>query len=68
MKTDILNAAGVSAIQSYEQYLGLLVLVRRSKVSSFADIKGKVWEQLNGWKEKFLSQAGGGGGEGGRFY
>jgi hypothetical protein len=56
VKTDILNVAGVSTIQSYERYLGLPALVGRSKVSSFADIKGKVWEWLNGWKEKFLSQ------------
>jgi hypothetical protein len=55
VRTDILNAAGVSAIQSYERYLGLPALVGRSKVSTFVDIKGKVWERLNGWKEKFLS-------------
>jgi hypothetical protein len=24
----------------------------------FSDLKGKIWDRLNGWKEKFLSQAG----------
>jgi hypothetical protein len=58
VKHEILEAAGVSATHSYERYLGLPALVGRSKVSTFADIIGKVWARLNGWKEKFLSQAG----------
>jgi hypothetical protein len=42
VKNDILEAAGVSASHSYERYLGLPALVGRSKVSTFADIIGKV--------------------------
>jgi hypothetical protein len=58
VKAEILFLAGVSTTQRYERYLGLPALIGRSKVSTFAEIKGQVWERLNGWKEKFLSQAG----------
>ena len=44
VKTNILNAVGVSDIQSYEQYLGLPALMGQSKVSTLVNIKGKVWE------------------------
>jgi hypothetical protein len=58
IKTEITHAVGMSFVQSYERYLGLSALVGHSKVRTFANIKGKVWDRLNGWKEKFLSQAG----------
>ncbi|XP_059458269.1 uncharacterized protein LOC132187853 [Corylus avellana] len=57
-KTVILNAAGVISTDRYEKYLGLPALIGRSKVSAFTNITGKIWERINGWKEKFLSQAG----------
>jgi hypothetical protein len=44
-------------MHQYEKYLGLLALVGRSRVSTFTNIKGKIWDRINGWKEKFLSQA-----------
>jgi hypothetical protein len=37
--------------------LGLLTLVGRSKVGAFSGIKGRIWDRINGWKERFLSQA-----------
>jgi hypothetical protein len=33
-------------------------LIGRSKTRSFADIRGRVHKRLEGWKEKFLSEAG----------
>jgi hypothetical protein len=54
----ILSLAGVSSTQRYEKYLGLPALIGRSKVSVFSDIKGRIWDRICGWKEKFLSQAG----------
>jgi ribonuclease HI len=51
-------AAGVTATTRLEKYLGLPALIGRSRISSFSSIKGRIWECLNGWKEKFLSQAG----------
>jgi hypothetical protein len=54
----ILSLAGVPSSQQYEQYLGLLALIGRSKVNAVSNIKGQIWERISGWKEKFLSQAG----------
>ena len=56
-KAHILTVAGVSATQSYEKYLGLLALIGAVKSEYYSGIKGKVWELINGWEEKFLSQA-----------
>ena len=33
-------------------------MVGKSRVASFASIKGRIWDKINGWKEKFLSHAG----------
>ena len=57
-KSLILSAAGVNSTTRYEKYLGLPALVVWSKASSFTVLKGKIWERMNGWKKKFLSQAG----------
>jgi hypothetical protein len=51
----ILQEAGVSSTQQYEKYLGLLALIGRSRVSTFNGIKGRIWNHINWWKEKFLS-------------
>jgi hypothetical protein len=47
----------LQAIQRYDTYLGLLALVGKSRVRSFKSIKHRVWNRLNSWKVKFLSQA-----------
>jgi hypothetical protein len=57
-KAHIASVVGVDPSQQYEKYLGLPALVGKSRVSTFTDIKGKIWDRINGWKEKFLSQAG----------
>jgi hypothetical protein len=57
-KTVIIAAIGVNSTTRYEKYLRLLALIGRSKVSAFTNITGKIWERMNGWKEKFLSQVG----------
>jgi hypothetical protein len=49
---------GVAATRGYEKYLGLPALVGRCKLKAFAEIKGRVQKFLDGWKERFLSQAG----------
>jgi hypothetical protein len=54
----ILSIASVNSTQSYEKYLGLPALIGRSRTRSFKGIQGRIWEQLNGWKEKNLSQDG----------
>jgi hypothetical protein len=54
----ICSIPGFSVSKGYEKYLGLPSLVGRAKRKTFADIKGRVRSRLQGWKEKFLSQAG----------
>ena len=50
-------ALGVPEIIQYRKYLGLPSLVGRNKKASFNYIKERVWKKIQGWKEKFLSQA-----------
>jgi hypothetical protein len=57
-KEVILSRVGADLVQRFERYLGLLALIRRSRVSSFNYIRGRIWAKLNGWKEKFLTHAG----------
>jgi ribonuclease HI len=58
VKEHILSQAGVQASTCFESYLGLPAMVGRSKNRTFKGIKERVWSRINGWKEKFLSQAG----------
>jgi hypothetical protein len=41
-----------------ERYLGLPAHVSRSKGSTFAYLKDRVWQRILKWKEKMLSWAG----------
>ena len=54
----IKHLLGVLEIKEYEKYLGLPAVVGRNKRVSLNYIKDRVWEKLQGWKEKLLSQAG----------
>ncbi|GJN15194.1 hypothetical protein PR202_gb02088 [Eleusine coracana subsp. coracana] len=40
-----------------EKYLGLPVFVGRSKKEAFQYLKDKIWQRIQGWKEKLLSKA-----------
>jgi hypothetical protein len=53
----IISLAGINSTRQYEKYLGLPSLVGKSRMEAFVEIKNKIWEWINGWKEKFLSQA-----------
>ena len=57
-KLEIIDPLGVSEVREYEKYLGISVVVRRNKKASLNFIKERVWNKLQGWKEKLLSQAG----------
>jgi len=50
--------AGISTTSTYEKYMGLPTLVGRSKTKTFVGIESRVRKKMDGWKEKFLSQAG----------
>ena len=41
-----------------DRCLGLPIHLGRSKTKAFGYLKEKVWRKIQGWKEKFLSQAG----------
>ena len=58
IKTSIKHALGVQEIMHYEKYLGLPSLVGKEKNVSFNYIKDSVWQKLQGWEVKLLSQAG----------
>jgi hypothetical protein len=49
---------GIGVSSSYEKYLGLPSLVGKSKMKTFEIIQSRVRKRLDGWKDKFLSQAG----------
>jgi len=53
-----LQETGLHPTQRYESYLGLPALVGQSRISTFNYIKSRIWNQLTGWKENFLSHAG----------
>lgn len=54
----LINLAGVTVTSGFDKYLGLPAMVGRSKKQTFASICGRVKAKLDGWKEKFISQAG----------
>ena len=57
MKHGIKLALGVPEIMQYERYLGLPSFVGKGKKESFNYIKKRVWQKLQGWEDKLLSQA-----------
>jgi hypothetical protein len=58
VRDNLKSLVGVNSTQSYEKYLGLPSLIDCSRVRSFKSIEGRIWEWLNGWKEKFLTKVG----------
>jgi hypothetical protein len=54
----LISAAGFANSSCFEKYLGLPVLVGRSKMRTFEGIQSRVRKKVDGWKEKFMSQAG----------
>ncbi|XP_042950031.1 uncharacterized protein LOC122282138 [Carya illinoinensis] len=58
LKSDIMQLWGGSHTQQYEKYLELPPLVGRSKKQAFSSIKSRVWQKLQLWKSKLLSQGG----------
>ena len=55
---EISDFLGVLEVKEYEKYFGLLKVVGRNKKESLRYIKERVWNKIQGWREKLLSQAG----------
>ena len=58
VRNSIKTRLGVSDAHHIEKYLGLPSFVGRGKKHSFSYIRERVWNKIQGWKEKLLSQAG----------
>lgn len=43
---------------NYSKYLGLPIVVERSKYNTFRCLKEKVWQRIISWKSDMLSSAG----------
>ena len=56
-KNTIISLLGLQEIKFYEKYLELPSLVGRGKRASFNYIKERVWQKLQEWEGKLLSQA-----------
>jgi hypothetical protein len=52
LRVVIKDLLGVPEIKEHKKYLGLPFFVGRSKYQTFAQLKEKVWQRVNGWKEK----------------
>ena len=59
-ETRLAIAASFGSLNStqFEKYLGLPPIIGRAKKKAFNKIKDRIWQRLQGWKEKLLSQAG----------
>ena len=57
-RQEISDFLGVPEVKEYEKYLDLPAVVGRNKKESLRYIKERVWNKIQGWREKLLSQAG----------
>ena len=57
-KEAMMNTLGLTSQGRNERYLGLPVYVGKSKMKVFEYLKDRVWQKIQGWKERFLSKAG----------
>ncbi|XP_058767237.1 uncharacterized protein LOC131640887 [Vicia villosa] len=55
---DLANIMGVRHVLGTDKYLGLPSMIGRSKKSTFAFIKDRIWQRINSWKGRSLSKAG----------
>jgi hypothetical protein len=57
-KKGVLDELHIKAEAKTEKYLGLPVYVSRSRTQTFEYLKERIWNKIQGWKERFLSKAG----------
>lgn len=54
----VTNVLNIKEVVSHDKYLGLPTVFLRSKEFFFANLRDRIWKNLQGWKEKLLSKAG----------
>nr|XP_027109435.1 uncharacterized protein LOC113729327 [Coffea arabica] len=57
IRTVISQLLHMPIVELHEKYLGLPLVIGRSKSQIFTSIKDRVWQRLQSWKEKSLSRA-----------
>lgn len=58
VKQDIQAMLGAQVFNDCEQYLGLPMVIGKSKVNTFKGVREKIAKRVTGWKEKFISKVG----------
>jgi len=54
----VMQSLGINRESFNDKYLGLPIHVGSNKAQVFGFLKDRVWQRIQGWKEKFLSHAG----------
>ena len=54
-RVELVEFLGVNEVREYEKCLGLPAVVGQNKKESLNCIKERVWNKLQGWKERLLS-------------
>lgn len=55
---DLARILGVRLVLGTGKYLGLTLMIGRSKTTTFAYIKDRIWQKINSWRGRALSKAG----------
>lgn len=55
---DLARILGVRLVLGTGKYLGLTSMIGRSKTTTFAYIKDRIWHKINSWRGRALSKAG----------
>ncbi|KAL0394575.1 UNVERIFIED_CONTAM: hypothetical protein Slati_4423700 [Sesamum latifolium] len=55
-RTTLANILGVTVVSKHDKYLGLPMVVGRSRKEVFDGIKEQMWKKLQNWSSKQLSQ------------
>ena len=58
VKQDIQAMLGAQVFNDCEQYLGLPMVVGKSKVNTFKGVREKIAKRVTGWKERLISKVG----------
>ena len=58
IQQEIQDFWGSQGTNNFDKYLGLSVMIGRSKRAIFNSLKERIVQRLKGWKENFLSKAG----------